>query len=353
MNTPHFLLAKSVVLEQYRVAANASDLLSYSSKTNPLITSILENETADCFFSVHLHNELINITDKSRVLFLAQAWTSKDIELLIAQQVSSFVVDNKADLNTLLEFLEQRTAVQINHLFLRIKLKELSLRTEKHYVFGMDSEFVNKKISEIHESSLRSRIKNLGVHFHRKTQNMSEWNLMYETENMLSASTRSALDVINIGGGLPAAYASTNVDVIPTVLQKISAFKAWLHEQNILLMIEPGRFISAPSVKLVTTIIGMHDNTLIVDASVYNSDMDALIVPVKLLVEGELSQDEVGENYCVKGITPCSMDLFRYRVKLRAPQIGDSLIFLHAGAYNFTTDFCNLQKIETVIVDEF
>ena len=43
-------------------------------------------------------------------------------------------------------------------------------------------------------------------------------------------------------------------------------------------MIEPGRFISAPAGKLHTKILAIHDKTIIVNASVYNSDMDALIV---------------------------------------------------------------------------
>ena len=114
------------------------------------------------------------------------------------------------------------------------------------------------------------------------------------------------------------------------------------------MIIEPGRFIAAPSVKLVTKIIATYQNTIIVNASVYNTDMDALIVPVKLLIEGELKK---GQPYIVKGSTPCSLDLFRYRVYLNNPKVGDELVFLNAGAYNFTTDFCDLEKLETEIVE--
>jgi ornithine decarboxylase len=96
-----------------------------------------------------------------------------------------------------------------------------------------------------------------------------------------------------------------------------------------------------------TKIIGIYENNIIVDASVYNSDLDALIVPVKLKVEGEL---EKGTPYVIKGVTPCSLDLFRYRVYLENPKVGDELTFLNAGAYNFTTDFCNLEKLENEIL---
>ena len=117
-------------------------------------------------------------------------------------------------------------------------------------------------------------------------------------------------------------------------------------------MMEPGRFIAAPAGKLHTTISQLYDNNIIVDASVYNSDMDAIIVPVKLLVEGELQKtDPEASPFIIKGSTPCSLDLFRYRVYLKDPKPGDALIFLNAGAYNFSSDFCDLEKLETKIID--
>ena len=103
--------------------------------------------------------------------------------------------------------------------------------------------------------------------------------------------------------------------------------------------------------KLVSHVKAIYDKNIVVDASVYNTDMDALIVPVKLLVEGEISRED-GKSYVIKGITPCSMDLFRYRVYLKEePSVGDEIVFLNAGAYNFASDFCDLPRLETEIVD--
>jgi len=156
------------------------------------------------------------------------------------------------------------------------------------------------------------------------------------------------IDVVNIGGGIPSVYANTNEDVIRTVFDKIKEFREFLKERKIEMIIEPGRYIAAPAVRLVTSIVGIHGNNIIVNASVYNSDMDAVVVPVKLLVEGELQK---GNAYVIKGMTPCSMDLFRYRVYLDNPKVGDELVFLNAGAYNFSSDFCDLEKIETEVVE--
>jgi len=45
------------------------------------------------------------------------------------------------------------------------------------------------------------------------------------------------------------------------------------------------------------------------------------------------------------------MDVFRYRAWLEDPKVGDELVFINAGAYNFSSDFCDLEKLETEIVD--
>jgi len=340
-----FILSKSKVLEQYKNVKNHSDIISYSTKTNQDVTKILEQNT-DCLFSVHFFNELKHIEDTSRVIFLAQAWTSKDIKKLVELNITHFIVDNESDLNTMLEFLEGNQAKV--HLFLRLKLMENTIKTEKYFVFGMKSEVINRRIKEItNNETIKDKILSLGVHFHRKTQNMSEWNLKYELSNILEEDTLKNINNLCIGGGLPSEYANTNMDVLPSIFKRVDELKEWLSEHNIKLIIEPGRFIAAPAVKLATKILGIHDETIIVDVSVYNCDMDAVIVPVKLLIEGEGQ----GKPYAIKGITPCSMDLFRYKAYLNEPKVGDELIFLNAGAYTFTSDFCDLEKLETEVIE--
>ena len=343
MQNPKFILSKSKVLEQYNKVKQMSDIVSYSSKTNPDVTKILEKET-DCMFSIHLTNELKHIKDKSRVLFLAQAWDQKQIKELIQMGIKSFVVDNEYDLDELISFLKNNN--ERIKLFLRVRLKENTIRTEKYFVFGMYAETINKRIRELKDNK---KIISLGIHFHRKTQNMAEWDLKYELSNILEEDVLKMINLVNIGGGLPSHYANTNINVLDPIFKKIEELKQWLKKYNIELMMEPGRFIAAPAVKLVTEIIAIYDNTIVVNASVYNTDLDALIVPVKLLVEGELEKGQ-GQSYVVKGCTPCSMDLFRYRVYLREHKVGDQLVFLNAGAYNFSSDFCDLEKLETEII---
>ncbi len=350
-----FVISRKVALKKYNELKELTDIISYSSKTNPLITPILEDNT-NCMFSVHFINELKNIKDKTRIMFLAQAWNNEIIKDLIKQGISWFIIDNESDLNILLEFIKNND-VKIN-LLLRLRLKENTIRTEKHFVFGIYSNIVNERIKQINENKqIRDKIINLGVHFHRKTQNMAEWNLTYEIKNNLTQETLENIEVLNIGGGIPSEYANTNVNVINSVKKRINELKNFLNSYSLKMIIEPGRAISAPSAKLITEVIGIHENNIIVNASVYNSDLDALIVPVKLIVRGEYTKEDVQKDktihtYTIKGFTPCSMDLFRYRVYLKEVKVGDKIEFLNAGAYNFTSEFCDLDKLETEVVEE-
>lgn len=337
-----FVLSRAKMLQQFNRARELADSVSYSVKTNPFLAHMLETET-DSFFSVHFLNYLDVIKDKSRVWFIAQSWGTDELERLFEKGVRSFIVDNESDLGVLLGFVEHKKE-EIT-LLLRMRLKERTIHTERHFVFGMYSRQINELVPRLKKNPY---IKKLGIHFHRKTQNISEWSLKDELAEILNTDVMESIDIMNIGGGLPVGYKNHNVDTMPYIFDKINELKQWLNSHGIKMIIEPGRFIAAPCITLETEIIGIHDNNIIVNCSVYNSAMDTFVAHIRLLVDGELDK---GEAYTIKGCTPDSMDVFRYRVFLKNPKVGDKIVFLNAGAYTYATDFCGLEKLETVVVD--
>ncbi len=195
-----------------------------------------------------------------------------------------------------------------------------------------------------------SKINNLGIHFHRKTQNLSEWNLKEELEDIADKETLNSIQIVNIGGGLPCRYKNFRIEVIDKIFNKIKKFKHWLNEKNIKIIMEPGRFLAAPCVELETEVKAVYDNNIIINCSVYNSSMDTFIWNIRLLAKDELP-DNQGTVYTIKGITPDSMDIFRYKVHLPKKKPGDKITFINAGAYNFSSDFCSLEKLKTEIKD--
>ena len=339
-----FVLSKKKVLEQYKIIKDLSDIVSFSAKTNYEVAQLLE-ESTDCMFSMHTGESINQIKDKNRIWFFGQGWNLEELKNLGILGIKNFVVDNENDLKILINFINEND-LKIN-LLLRMRLKENTIHTGKYFVFGMYSSQINKFIPELRKNR---NIDKLGIHFHRKTQNISEWSLKFELESVLSEETLRNIDFLNIGGGIPVKYKNFRADVVNSIFLEFSNLRKWLNNFNIKLIIEPGRFISGPPIILVTTIKNIYNNNIIVNCSVYNSAIDIFATHYRLEVENEL-EDGVGEAYTIKGQTPCSMDIFRYKVYLSSPKVGDKIRFLNAGAYNFSSDFCNLKKLKTEIVE--
>ncbi len=335
-----FVLSMSKLMEQYKAVKDLADEVSYSAKTNPFLVHVLEDKTDSCF-SVHFKNSLRYVKDKSRIWFLGQGWTEEEVKELLQAGIISFVVDNENDLQVLMNCVSGQ---KIN-LLLRMRLKERTVHTERHFVFGMYARQINELVPRLRKNK---NIEKLGIHFHRKTQNISEWALKDELSEILKKETLENIDLMNIGGGIPVRYKNYSVDVVPYVFEKIKELKQWLNDNGVRMIIEPGRFLAAPAIKLEAWIKNICDNSIIINCSIYNSAMDTFEAHTRLIVESELDS---GEAYTIKGCTPCSLDVFRYRVFLNKPKVGDKIVFLNAGAYTYATDFCDIEKLETIVVD--
>jgi ornithine decarboxylase len=342
MNEPRFILSRKIVLQKYNEIKELGVEVSFSYKTNNEVGEVLKKET-DCSFSAHTINNVGRLNCNNRVWFFAQGWDKEQVKLLLNKDLKGIVVDNINDLNVLLSELKE-SKKKIN-LLLRMKLKENTIHTGRHFVYGFPSKEVKELIPKLRENKF---IEKLGIHFHRKTQNISEWNYLQELQMTFSEDFFDQIDIINIGGGLPALYKNVTDQAINGIKEKIKELVKYCSKKKIVVISEPGRFISAPSVKLETEIINIYDKNIILNCSIFQGALDSFIVPIKLIVEGELDE---GDSFVLKGFSPDSSDIFRYKVFLKNPKIGDKIVFLNAGAYNYSTNFLGMNKISTCFVD--
>ncbi len=343
----HFILSKKKVFEQYNLLKNLGVKITYSIKTNKDVAQVLKATDSD--FSVHNLKEAECISDVAdeKKWFFSQAWNFDELKEIFRKGLRNFVVDNEADLKVLLDFIE-KIKERIN-LALRMKFKENRIHTGKYFVYGMSSNKVNEIISKLKNNEW---IKSLGVHIHRKSQNTSEWTIKKELEDTLSSESLKVIKFVNLGGGYPVEYRNYIPEVLDYVFLRIKEVRTWLAEKGVELYLEPGRFIAAPCVNLTAEIIQIYDNNIILNCSIYNSQLDSILTDIRLKVEGELKdEDKDGEYYLIKGCTPTRDDIFRYKVKLKNPKAEDKIVFLNAGAYNYTTEFCDLPKLKTLVVD--
>ena len=350
MNEAKFILSKNKLIEQVRTLENLELNVSYSYKTNRIVGTVLQEleECKSVNYSIHAFEEINAIKDKEKIWFFTQAENEKELDNLMNMGIRNFVVDNEVDLERLLKAIEDKK-IKIN-LSLRMKFQEHRIGTGKYFVYGMPSIKVNEWIIRIKENPL---LGNLGIHLHRKSQNTSEWEIKQEIEDSLEEEVLERINMINLGGGLPSIYRSSNVDVFPYIFGKIREAVKWLKEKDIETVIEPGRFLAAPCVRLECEVIQKYNGNLILNTTIYNCALDNVLTGTKMLVEDEKKDEEGGREYLIKGNSPTRDDIFRYKVKLSEKDIGDKVIFLNAGAYNYTTDFFGYKKLDTEIVDDF
>jgi len=342
---PKFILSKSKLLEQVKLLEDLGLKISYSYKTNHEVGNVLQ-EISSCDFSIHAEEEIEMIKDKSKISFFTQAESLEELKEILKNGIQTFVVDNEIDLERILQ-ASKESDKKIN-LSLRMKFQEHRIGTGKYFVYGMSSKKINEIISEIKNNPF---IEKLGVHIHRKSQNTSEWEIEEELKDSLTEDSLKRIDALNLGGGLPAKYRSYTSKILPYIFQKLTNAKKFLEGYNIETIIEPGRFLAAPCIKLQTEIIQVQNNNLIVNTTIYNCALDNILTGTKMLVENELGEDNEGGYYLIKGNSPTRDDIFRYKVKLDNPKVGDTITFLNAGAYNYTTDFFGYKKLRTEIVD--
>jgi len=99
-----FILSKEKVVEQYKKLEDLGLKVSYSYKTNKIVGNVLQDLT-DSYFSIHLIEEIEEISDKSKIWFFSQAWNEEQIEKILDKGVNKFVIDNEEDLVILLELI--------------------------------------------------------------------------------------------------------------------------------------------------------------------------------------------------------------------------------------------------------
>ncbi|MFB6246921.1 MAG: decarboxylase [Candidatus Pacearchaeota archaeon] len=346
MSEAKFVLSKSKLNEQVNLLEKEGFSISYSYKTNQDAGDLLKNNRESLDFSVHSIRELENLGASERAWFFTQANSQEEIESLFSRGVKNFVIDNEIDLENVL--LAAKKYGKKANISIRMRFQEHRVGSGKYFVYGLPAKKANDILKDLNK---REEVSELGIHLHRKSQNTSEWEIKEELEDSLEEEVLEILGNVNLGGGLPVKYRSHNLDVFQYIISKLKVAKEFLESYGIDVYLEPGRFLAAPPIKLETEIIQVQKNTLVLNTTIYKCALDTLITETKMLVENELSENEEGQNYLIKGNSPTRDDIFRYKVKLKNPKIGDKIVFLNAGAYNYTTDFFGYDKLKTEIVD--
>jgi len=323
--TPFFVFSRKIIKQQHQKLKKAFNAeILYSFKTNPHSKIIRFLHELGCGFTICSIEELEQIRKmikNPKISFLNPGAGLSNLN------IKDVVVDSESQL--------EKINKQEHNIWLRI-----NTILDKDSLLGVSIERADE---------IAKKVNLHGIHNHLKTQNTNLKLWKTNIKKLTDFAKKHKIENINIGGGFPIPY----LKKVPSLEQIADAVKPFLSGFSI--TIEPGRYIAAPSGVLLTKVRLIkklkNKNIAILDASVYNSSMDTIIMNQELpcLVANKMDKKQTTE-YVLRGCTPDSLDVFRKKVKLPKLHEGDIIAFMNAGAYTFASDFLSLKKPEAYFI---
>jgi ornithine decarboxylase len=366
-STPCFIINKEQLydtLENIKRLLPGEILYSFKTNSHPFIAKIVYSKKFGFLLSsMEEVNKLINCygVDPKKILFQSPSLTDKQFKKIKSFGVYRFVVDSWKQLELITSSLKDFS--QKPELLVRINTGVKINKPELSYSSDSFLGFPIKEAGKVfeHLSKMRNQdMITLGVHNHLLSQNtyIGVWKRNLSTISGFVRELKSngiKLDVVDFGGGYPVEYSSTvpSLEVISELISKATK-EIKVSYPHIHFIFEPGRKVVGESISLIGQVVHkkkfLENNIAILNCSVYNASLDTLIVGLKLMAKKIGGSKKAYENYVLRGSTPDSLDVFSRKVSLPELNSGDAIVFLHAGAYSFWSDFISLKKPEYIII---
>ena len=324
----------------------------YAVKSNPNLDCIrIINECGGSFdISSVGEFELVKSigVEKGRLLYTHPIKKEEDIRYLHGKGIGLFIFDNEDELHKI-----KRNAPGASVL-LRIAVSNPFCVVNLNYKFGADPE----RAEELIGKAVASGLKVAGIAFHVGSQSLNSSTFVEtiatcKTIYDLMALKGVKMHLLDVGGGFPAQYIESIMPIDRFCKPISDALDNHFFDTR--LIAEPGRFLCADAVVLVTKVIGksFRNGTqwYYMDDGLYGSFsgkvFDHADYPILSERTGTLSK-------CVLAGPTCdSFDVISNDLALPELQIGDLLLVPSMGAYTnaSATEFNMLNKAGIVTID--
>jgi ornithine decarboxylase len=274
-----------------------------------------------------------------------------DIRAVLRYGCTTFVVDNADELG---KFQPYRHRVG---LLLRLSFRSRKARVDLSKKFGCAPAAVGGLLRQaVH---LGIHIKGLCFHVGSQCADALAQAAAIETCNQVirrhHATGAAPISYLDIGGGFPAPYRNEGLDIelyCAPIRKALSALP-----DHVRVIAEPGRFISAPAMTGLTTVIGraVRDDVrwYYLDDGVYGAFSGQLFDHVRypLVI---FSDSHRRFNSVLAGPTCDSIDLIAENLRLPPLQLGDVVAGRLMGAYTVVsaTLFNSLEKTRIVALPD-
>ncbi len=355
---PLLLLDCDIIRRQYRSLSHAlpNVTLHFALKPlpHPAVVKALLEEGASFDLATSGEVDLVKQHDvpASRTIHTHPIKRDRDIQDALAYGCTTFVVDN---LNELEKFRAYKDEVE---LLVRLSFRNSEAFADLSKKFGCSPQQALIIIETAKQWNIR--IKGLSFHVGSQTINPQKYveaiGVCKQVMEQVVDKGLPALNTLDIGGGFPVNY-TNQVMPIEQFCRPINQALSELPE-TVQIIAEPGRFIVAPAVMSVASVMGYAEREgqrwYYLDDGIYGSFSglmfdDAKYPLVTLKNEGEYFLS------VLSGPTCDSIDVITENIMLPKLENGDLIIGLMMGAYTSATatDFNFFKRAQTVVINEF
>jgi ornithine decarboxylase len=366
-NTPCFVINKkqlSDTVDNIKRLLPGEILYSFKTNNHPFIAKIVSSKKCGFLLSsMEEVQKLINSydIDPKKILFQSPSLTDKQFKKIKLLGIYRFVIDSWKQLELITSSLKEFS--QKPELLIRINT---GVKVNKPELTYSSDSFLGFPIAEAgkvfeHLNTLRNKdLITLGLHNHLLSQNtyLRMWNKNLDIISNFTKELNTKnikLDIVDFGGGYPIEYSSPVpcLEELSKIISKATK-KIKMIYPHIHFIFEPGRKVVGESISLISQVVQkkkfLDQNVAILDCSVYNGSLDTLIVNLNLRAKKIEDSKKIYENYVLRGSTPDSLDVLSKKASLPDLKNGDHIVFPHAGAYSFTSDFISLKKPDYIII---
>ena len=355
---PLLILDCDIIRSQYRALSNALPNVALHFALKPLphpnVVKTLLEEGACFDLATTGEVELVQQqgVPAERTIHTHPIKRDRDIRDALAYGCNVFVVDN---LNELEKFKPYKDEVE---LLVRLSFRNTEAFADLSKKFGCSAEQALVIIETAKEWNIH--IKGLSFHVGSQTANPQKYvdaiRSCKEVMDQVFERGLPALSTLDIGGGFPVTYTQ---QVMP-IDQFCMPINEALNElpETVQVIAEPGRFIVAPAVTSVASVMGQAEREgqiwYYLDDGIYGSFsglmFDHTEYPlVTLKQDGELLPS------VLSGPTCDSIDVIAENIMLPKLENGDLVIGRMMGAYTSATatDFNFFKRAQTIVINEF
>jgi ornithine decarboxylase len=366
-NTPCFVINKkqlSDTVDDIKRLLPGEILYSFKTNNHPFIAKVVSSKRCGFLLSsMEEVQKLINCydIDPKRILFQSPSLTEKQFKKIKLLGIYRFVIDSWKQLELITSSLKDFS--QKPELLVRINTGVKVNKPELTYSSDSFLGFPIKEVGEVfeHLNVLRNKdLITLGLHNHLLSQNtyLRMWHKNLDIISNFVKELKNKnikLDIVDFGGGYPIEYSSPvpSLEELSKIISKTTGKIKTIYP-HIHFIFEPGRKVAGESISLISQVVQkkkfLDQNVAILDCSVYNGSLDTLIVNLHLKAKKIEESKKIFENYVLRGSTPDSLDVLSKKASLPDLKNGDHIVFPHAGAYSFTSDFISLKKPDYIII---